>query len=234
MLSDLTFSIRRGAFVGVVGPNGSGKTTLLRALLGLLRPQAGAITFAGGRRPRLGYVPQKNRLDPVFPLRVRDVVMMGRYPEIGPLRRPRAADRAAVAAACEQAGVLPLQDRLYRDLSGGQQQRALIARALAGDPALLVLDEPTNGMDLAAEAAIVDLVRRLNVEGGRTVLFVTHLLNVVTDAATDLLLVHRGKVRIGPRDAMLDPAALTALYGVPIEVFQAGGRRLVLVQRSGS
>lgn len=223
--------IRQGSFLGIVGPNGSGKTTLLRAALGILTPRRGRV-----HRPsaalRLGYVPQRFSIDPIFPLRVRDLVMMGRYPMLGPLRRPRAADRSAVERACDQLGIADLVDRLYRDLSGGQQQRALIARAMAAEPRLLVLDEPTNGMDLGSERSIMELVRSLHSRQGVTVLFVTHLLNLVANAATDLALVHDGSASVGRRDEMLRADRLSAIYATPVEVREIDGTTFVFARET--
>jgi ABC-type Mn2+/Zn2+ transport system ATPase subunit len=222
----VSFEIHRGDFVAVVGPNGSGKTTLLRAMLGLLAPLNGR-----GRVRRapaaFGYVPQRARLDPVFPLRTADVVRMGRYRQVGPVRRFRAADDAAVATALRQLGIEDLAARPYRDLSGGQQQRTLLARALAGEPDALVLDEPTNGMDLAAEAAIVATVARL-AAAGRTVVFVTHQIGLLADVATRFLLLgDRGQMLVGDRATVLTSAALSAFYGAPIEVERVAGRTIV-------
>ncbi|MFH0947204.1 MAG: metal ABC transporter ATP-binding protein [Planctomycetota bacterium] len=218
----MRMSISSGMFVGIVGPNGSGKTTLLRAFLGTLRPKEGRIVRANGKL-RIGYVPQRITIDPVFPLSVGDLVTMGRYPRIGPFRRVSAEDRRAVQEACERLEIPELRDCLYRDLSGGQQQRALIARALAGKPELLVLDEPTNGMDLVSEHAIMNLITDLAGKERVTVLFVTHLLNLVANRASHLALVHGGRVTMAPREEMLTEQKLSAIYGIPVEVLEVGG-----------
>lgn len=233
VLRDVTFDIPRGAYLGVVGPNGSGKTTLLRAVLGILEPRAGRVDRGDGAL-RIGYVPQRFAVDPVFPVRVDELVAMGRYPHLGPLRRLGADDRRIVDRVCEQLGIADLKRSLFRDLSGGQQQRTLLARALATEPELLVLDEPTNGMDLVAEQGIVDLVRGLHRERGVTVLFVTHLIHLVADAATDLALVSDGAVVAGPRDELLDPAHLSAMFGAPIEVGTLSGRTVIRVSEAAS
>ncbi len=229
MLAEVTFTVERGAFFGIVGPNGSGKTTLLRAALGILAPRAGRVLRpAQHGQARIGYVPQRLAIDPIFPLTVRDIVLMGRYRPFGALRGTRAADSRAAAAACERLGILDLLESPYRDLSGGQQQRTLIARALAAEPEVLVFDEPTNGMDLPAEQSIMDLILGLRRERGSTVLFVTHLLNLVADAATELALVRDGRVRVGRREDVLRPEILAALYGVPVEVHRVAGRTFVI------
>src|SRR5687768_40571 len=159
VLSDLSFSISEGDFLGLVGPNGAGKTTILRAILGTLRPLSGTVTRAPGLR--FGYVPQRDSVDYRFPLKVIDVVMMGRYDRIGLMRRPSKQDKAAARNALDHVGIADLSDQFLNDLSGGQKQRTLIARALVGEPSVLVLDEPTNGMDLVATTQILGLVREL-------------------------------------------------------------------------
>ncbi len=237
VLEHVSFAVPRGAWLGIVGPNGSGKTTLLRAALGLSSPLSGSVVRADGGALRIGYVPQRARLDPVFPLSVRDVVTMGRYPHLGPLRRPGASDRAAVESACGLVAIQGLLDRPFRDLSGGQQQRTLIARALAAEPDLLVLDEPTNGMDLASERAIVDVLASLHRERGTTILFVTHLLNLVVDEVSALVILQPTKdgvrLRAGGKDEILTADVLSDIYGVPVDVHALGDRRVILARSSG-
>src|ERR1041385_3074648 len=158
VLRDIHFDIEQGDFLGIVGPNGAGKTTLLKAILGLLKPLSGQVSVdAGGLR--IGYVPQRESVDTLFPLTVMDIVLMGRYSRLGPFSRPGKMDHDLAMKALEHVGITNLAHRSYPNLSGGQKQRALIARALVGDPNLLILDEPTNGMDLVSERAIMELVR---------------------------------------------------------------------------
>lgn len=227
VLADVTLAVQAGDFLGIVGPNGAGKTTLLRALLGTLSPLSGQVTTAARAR-RFGYVPQRELVDETFPLTVREMIMMGRFARIGLLRRPGPTDQARVAAAAEHVGIAPLLDRRYRTLSGGQKQRTLIARALAGEPNVLVVDEPTNGMDLPAEKSIMDLVRHLHVHDGLTVIMVSHLLNVVASYVHRLAIVGDGRVDVGPIDSMLTAAKLSALYGTPVLVERVNGRVVVL------
>jgi ABC-type Mn2+/Zn2+ transport system ATPase subunit len=155
-LEGVSFAVAPGSFTALIGPNGAGKSTLLRILLGLLRPDRGEVEIfgapAGDRGRPIGYVPQRVKLPAGFPLTVSEVVLMGRYGRLGLLRRPGAADRTLAAEALAQVGMSELAGRRFSDLSGGQQQRALIARALAGEPHLLLLDEPTAGLDPAARA----------------------------------------------------------------------------------
>ena len=230
VLSGLDLGIRRGSYMGIVGPNGSGKTTFLKSVLGLLRPLTGRIRREGGRRLRIGYVPQRQSLDPIFPLRVRDIAVMGLYREIGLMRRVRAPHWKKVERALEIAGILDLAETSYRDLSGGQQQRTLIARALAGEPDLLVLDEPTNDMDLAGERSVLGLVDRLHAEGDRTVLMVSHMLHVVCRHVHELALISGGRMVHGPIDEMFTSERLSELYGMPVRVGMLEGERVILAE----
>lgn len=227
VLEHLSFHICAGEFLGVVGPNGSGKTTILRAILGLIRARKGRIARRG--QPVIGYVPQRENIDTIMPVTAREVATMGRAPRLGPFARLRATDRAAAETALAQVGVADLADVLFRDLSGGQQQRVLIARALAGDPDLLVLDEPTNGMDLASEHAIVDLLQTLNRERRLTVLLVTHLLPIVLNAATSILLIEQGRILYGDAEEVLEGDKLTRLYRLPVRVVVHAGHRTLVV-----
>lgn len=232
VLSGLDFTVTEGEFLGIVGPNGSGKTTLLRAILGTLRPRSGVITraVANGRQRRLrfGYVPQRDSVNEMCPLAVRDIVLMGRFPLLGMFRRAGKADREAAAECLRAVGLEDLAGVEYRNLSGGQQQRVLIARALACEPDLLMLDEPTNGMDLPSEHAIMELVRTLHVEGGRTVLMVTHMLNLVANYAERLALLAEGGLVVGPTEAIMNERDLSRLYGFNVAVREIEGRRLVM------
>lgn len=227
LLSGVYLSVGQGDFLAVVGPNGGGKTTLVRSALG-------AVPLLAGRRRarrqlRVGYVPQREHVDTIWPFRVGEVVRMGRVPLLGPLRRSGPADDAAVHRAMARVRIEHLADHAYGELSGGQRQRTLIARALAADPELLVLDEPTNGMDPAAELATMDLLRELHGAGGLAVVMVSHRLENVASSARALAFVDRaqGLFRVGPIAEMLRPEALSALYGRPVAVEQHQGRWLV-------
>jgi ABC-type Mn2+/Zn2+ transport system ATPase subunit len=229
VLSDLTFDIPEGDFLGLVGPNGAGKTTILRAILGSLEPMSGTVTRVDGLR--FGYVPQRDQVDYNFPLDVIDVVMMGRYDRIGLGRRPGAADRKAACAALDHVGILHLADQPLNALSGGQKQRVLIARALVGEPNMLVLDEPTNGMDLVSMTQILGLVRELHERDGITVLMVSHALNEVANYVERIALVLEGSFRIGTVDEIMNERTLSAMYGIPVEVDSFGGHRIVVARR---
>ncbi len=227
VLRDVSLTVAAGDFLGIVGPNGAGKTTLLKALLGTLSPLQGAIRTRE-RDIVFGYVPQRQAVDETFPLTVREMIRMGRFARIGLFRRPRAEDHRRAAEAAEHVGITPLLDQRYRTLSGGQKQRTLIARALAAEPTVLVLDEPTNGMDLPAEHAIMQLVRRLHDEDRLTVIMVSHLLNVVASYVARLAIVGEGHVEVGPIATMLTAEKLTALYGTTVRVHRVDGAAVVL------
>ncbi|HEX6537127.1 MAG TPA: metal ABC transporter ATP-binding protein [Gemmatimonadaceae bacterium] len=230
ILSGLTFDIPDGDFLGLVGPNGAGKTTILRAILGTLEPMAGTVTRATGLR--FGYVPQRDQVDYQFPLTVEDVVLMGRYDRVGLGRRPGAEDRERARAALAHVGIADLAGRALSALSGGQKQRALIARALVGEPNLLVLDEPTNGMDLVSTTQILGLVRELHERDGLTVLMVSHALNEVANYVERIALVLEGAFRIGDVDEIMTERTLSAMYGIPVEVDSFAGHRIVLARRA--
>ncbi len=231
VLSDVQLDILQGDFFGLVGPNGSGKTTLLRCLLGILKPLSGQVARAEGLR--IGYVPQREMLDALFPLTALDIVLMGRYPRVGFMRSPSRADRAFAMQCLQQVGLADMAHRLYRDLSGGQRQRVLIARALAVEPRLLVLDEPTNGLDLPTEAAILALIERLHAEQGLTIVLVSHVLNVVARYAGRLGVLLEGRLLVGEASDLMQEPVLQEVYGVPVCVQRVNGHYLVAVRETG-
>jgi ABC-type Mn2+/Zn2+ transport system ATPase subunit len=230
VFSDLSFDIPEGDFLGLVGPNGSGKTTILRALLGTLAPLSGSIARAPGLR--FGYVPQRDQVDYGFPLKVVDVVLMGRYDRIGLGRRPTRSDRSLACDALDHVGIADLAERPLTVLSGGQKQRTLIARALVGEPNVLVLDEPTTGMDLVATTQILSLVRELHERDGLTVLMVSHALNEVANYVDRIGLVAEGSFRLGTVAEIVNEQTLSDIYGIPVEVDSFGGHRVVLARRT--
>jgi ABC-type Mn2+/Zn2+ transport system ATPase subunit len=231
VLSDLTFTIPEGDFLGIVGPNGSGKTTIIRAMLGTVAPLAGTVTKAPGLR--FGYVPQRDQVDSLYPLSVADVVIMGRYDRIQPGRRPGEEDRLKVRQALAQVGIPQLADRRLASVSGGQKQRTLIARALVGDPTVLVLDEPTNGMDLVSTTQILGLIRDLHDVQGLTVVMVSHALNEVANYVKRIGLAFADRLRLGGVAEIINEQVLSEVYGLPVEVNSFDGHRVV-VARSGA
>jgi ABC-type Mn2+/Zn2+ transport system ATPase subunit len=232
VLRGFNLDILENDFLGIVGPNGSGKTTILRTFLGSLKALGGSVTVAPGLR--FGYVPQRDVVDTLFPLHVLDVVLMGRYDRIGIGRRPTATDRQLARSALERVGITHLADRPLTSLSGGQRQRTLIARALVGEPNVLVLDEPTNGMDLVATTQILGLVRDLHERTGITVVMVSHALNEVANYVERIALVHEGGYVVGTVEDVMTQAALSAMYGIPVEVNSFEGHRIVLARRGAT
>jgi zinc transport system ATP-binding protein len=228
VLSDLSFRLDPGDFLAFVGPNGAGKTTLLRAIAGILAPSRGRVSRPGV--VPVGYVPQERDLDPVFPFSAFEVALQGRVARLGPWQRPAPADHDAARRALAQADVGALAPIAFRELSGGQKQRVLIARALASVPALLILDEPTAGMDPAAEHALMELLQRLHREQGLTLVVATHNLGLVGNYATRVALVDRERqlFRVGAGVEILRDDVLTALYARPIRVREIEGWRVVL------
>lgn len=227
VLDRVDLHVYPGDLLGLVGPNGAGKTTLLRAVIGTLKLVAGRVAWRDGRRARIGYVPQRERLDPLWPMRVRDLVLLGRSASVRLGRRYGVSDHEAARHALGRVGLAAFADAHPSELSGGQVQRALIARALAGEPELLILDEPTTGMDLAGTAAILGLVRSLHAEGNMTSLVVSHDLGVVSAIANRVALLHDRRVVEGDLDSILSPEVLGAVYGMPIEVVATPTGRVV-------
>lgn len=227
VLTGVDLNIWEGDFLGIVGPNGAGKTTLLKVILGLLPPLSGKV-MRPTEELRIGYVPQRESVDTLFPLTVLDIVLMGRYARLGAFARPGRIDRKAAMRALEHVGIAELAQRPYSDLSGGQKQRTLIARALVGEPNLLILDEPTNGMDLVGERAIMELVRHLHDEDRITVLMVSHLLNTVVNYAHRIAIVGEGTLREGTVKEMVTSERLADLYKMDVQVVRVGSRLVVL------
>ncbi len=229
VLRDLSFEIGRGDILGIVGPNGSGKTTLVRTILGLNAPLEGHVV----RDPALtvSYMPQRDRLEPILPITALEVVMMGPAARSAPLGHAGRHARDA-RAALERVGAEALAPRLFRDLSGGQQQRVLLARALAAHADVLVLDEPTAGMDLGGEVAILEFLRDLHRTQGVTILFVTHVLPLVLNFAASIMLIAGQRVLHGAVDRILTEERLSDLYGVPVHLGRVSGQR-TLVSGSG-
>jgi ABC-type Mn2+/Zn2+ transport system ATPase subunit len=229
LFRDLSFDVAAGDILGIVGPNGSGKSTLLRTMLGLLAPLAGSIE----RRPGLvvSYVPQRDRLDTSIPVTVQEVVVMGLTARAAALHRAGAAERDAAVRALALLGDSALAPRLFRNLSRGQQQRVLVARALAGEPDLLVLDEPTFGMDIAGEATMIEFLKRVNSERRVTIVVVTHMLPIVLNMASTIMLVGDRRILQGGVAEVLQAEQLASLYGVPVHLGTVAGRRTIVVGR---
>jgi ABC-type Mn2+/Zn2+ transport system ATPase subunit len=214
VLARLSFVVESGECLALVGPNGAGKTTLLRGILGLIPVLAGQIAYGFDRSTSPpGYVPQRETLDSIFPLTVFEVVLMGTYGRLALLQPVGRRQRQLAVHCLEQVGLAALADQPFWALSGGQKQRVLIARALAVEPRLLVLDEPTAGVDPGAATAIMDLMARLNCDQGLTVVLVSHHLRLVRSLVRSVLWVEDGGARKGTTEVMLAPERIMDVFG---------------------
>ncbi len=220
VLRDVSFEVQRGEFVGIIGPNGSGKSTLVKLLVGLIKPKAGSIQVFGQPLQdfkdwtRIGYVSQRaTHFDISFPATVREVASLGRVARAGLLQRLRKPDDQAIAKALGEAGMTHMQTQLIGNLSGGQQQRVFIARALAQEPEVLVLDEPTIGVDPDAHNKFFDLMRDLHDRKNLTIVLVSHEVDVVMEEVTKLLCINEDLLFYGTPKQCLSDNCLGQLYG---------------------
>ena len=220
-LEDLSLSIPAGEFVGVIGPNGSGKTTLCRAVLGLMAPLRGTLSVLDctceelrcHHRALIGYLPQKGMLDRNFPVTVLEAVMMGRYGALGLFRRPTRQDGDIAREALAHVGMDHHRHSALGALSGGQQQRVFIARALAQQPRILLLDEPTTGLDLTAQHGVVELIQQLHRDLKLTILMITHDINMIRSRVDRIVLLKTKLFAEGPPRDVLKPEILSQVYG---------------------
>ncbi len=227
ILHDVTFQALAGEIMGVIGANGSGKSTLFKAILGIVPPWRGEVRIFGqpseGARRLAGYMPQIEQVDWDFPVTVADVALMGRYGGLGLLRRPTRQDREAAEAALAQAGMADLRRRLIGELSGGQRRRVLLARALAGRPKLLLLDEPMAGLDAPAQHQFLDIVRSLKAQGV-TVVMSTHDLSCVSTACDCACCIRGSVVAIGKPEQVLTEEVLGETFGQHLLTVHVDGK----------
>ncbi|MBO7745718.1 metal ABC transporter ATP-binding protein [Paenibacillus sp. MWE-103] len=230
ILNDLSFHVNPGEFLGILGPNGAGKTTLFRALLGLVKPQAGSIVLprpAEAGQTAVGYVPQSRQIDPELPMHAWDFVCLGLPHAIRPwLNR---ADKRAVQEALELTGAARLARQSVGRLSGGERQRIYLAQALVRNPRLLLLDEPTSNLDPGAQedmAAVIDRVRR---ERSAAVLLISHDVNLVNRYADRILYLTPRRHAVGTVDEVMRTEVLQRLYGGKVDVLRADGKLLVTI-----
>jgi zinc/manganese transport system ATP-binding protein/zinc transport system ATP-binding protein len=219
IFENLELTLASGQFVALVGPTGGGKTTLLKTILGLLPCQSGTVH----RPPRLtmGYVPQREIIDWHFPVTVEQVVLMGRYRQTTPWPWPSRTDRRQGALLLERLGLASYAKRHIGQLSGGQQQRVFLARALIGEPQLLLLDEPTTGTDMKTQHDILHLLHELNA-AGMTILLSTHDLNTVASHVPWVICFNRGVIAEGTPDEVLTPTILRQTYNAYMVVLKQG------------
>ena len=230
VLSDVTLDIMRGDFVGLLGPSGSGKTTLLRTLLNAVNVFQGEVLVEGTsvdqRRPRVGYVPQLETIDWNFPVTVQEVVMMGRTMENRLFPWYRRQDRAIAAEMMESLGISQLARRHIRELSGGQQQRVFLARALVSNPSILLLDEPTAGVDIKTRDDVMHLLHELNHQG-ITIIMTTHEINAVAVHLPWVVCMNGGILAEGPPSQVITREILKLTYGAEMPVIHYEGMTLV-------
>ena len=225
VLKDINLSLDEGKFIGIVGPNGGGKTTLLRAILGLMKPTSGQIRIFG-RPPEevlktgcmFGYLPQILKVKPDFPIRVIDVVMMGRYGRVGILRWPGEKDRKKAIEYLSMMGVEELRNVPFGQLSGGQQQRASIARALAGEPKILILDEPNTGIDVIGQGDFYHLLKGLQKRFGITILMASHDIGTIPAYVDEIACLNYTFHYHGNPLGALNENVLTELYGKNVDL----------------
>lgn len=225
VLKNITFNIHRGDYLGIIGSNGGGKTTLLKIILGLLKPQSGTVKLFGQDidkfkdRFKFGYVPQKAvNFDVKFPATVEEVVAMGRYAKRGLLRFLTTEDKQRVRKALQEVDMLEQKDRLIGDLSGGEQQRVFIARALASEPEIIFLDEPTAGVDTQTQERFYTLLKKLNQSLNLTLILISHDINVVVREATELACINQTLIYHGTPEKCCEDDYLQKLYGKNLKI----------------
>ncbi len=234
-LEDVSFRLERGEFLGVIGPNGSGKTTLLKTVLGLFKPAAGKVRVLGVEwvgisrvRQRIGYVPQRKPVDPSMPVSVLEAVLMGTYAGLGIFRLPGKKEREQAWAALAAVGLGKNAGHVAGHLSGGQQQRLFLARALVSAPELLLLDEPTAGVDVVTRRQMVELIRRVHKGWKLTTIYVTHDLNEVMSCSDQILLLNRRLLAFGPCSKVINSENLSRLYQTDVQIVEQDGQRYVI------
>ncbi len=220
VLRNINLTIHQGDYLGLIGPNGSGKTTLLRIILGLLQPQTGEVRIFGKKLrefsdwSKVGYVSQRVvNFDQNFPATVSEVVMMGRFARLGLFHYPGKKDEKIVRECLAVVEMDGFKDRLIGDLSGGQQQRVFIARALAGKPEIIFLDEPTVGVDIKTQEEFYTLLSKLNKSMDLTLVLVSHDIDVVTNEVTEVAGINQSIVFYGPPKEFIQSDYINKLYG---------------------
>jgi zinc transport system ATP-binding protein len=213
--------IKKGEYSALIGPNGGGKTTLVRLLLGLEKKSAGEIRLFGKDQKsfrswdKIGYVPQRvSQVDQYFPATVEEVVKMGRTAKRGLFKKESLSDREAVAWAMTKMDVTNLRHKLIGELSGGQRQRVMIARALASEPEVLILDEPNTGVDMVSQNSFYALLRELNQKDGMTILFITHDVGVIADDIQSMLCINQTLLSCNNPHEVLSCSEMSKLYGI--------------------
>lgn len=229
-LNNISFSLKNGERVAVAGPNGAGKSTLFKAVAGIIHSAPGCVDVFGAQPEQhfcIAYVVQRSQVDWTFPVTVQDVVMMGRAGEIGPLRKPRKADRERVAACMEMVGLSDLRNRQISELSGGQQQRMFIARALAQEAKLMLMDEPFTGLDIKSRNDLLGIFDQLQREGV-TLMVALHDLQLAAERFDRVLLLNRELIAFGPPSEIFDADHIMAVFGHHSHRIEADGKVIIV------
>ncbi len=227
-LDHITVSIPNGNQVAVVGPNGAGKSTLFKLLVGLVKPSSGKAQIhsrpLGGDLSCVAYVPQREEVDLRFPITVEEVIMMGRYMHYGPIKKPSKVDHTSVNTAMEQLGIQKLAKNSLNELSGGQLQRVFLARAIAQDPHILLMDEPFNGVDVSTQEATFEILTQLR-NKKVTVMVSTHDLNMAATKFENIMLLNHRIIAFGSPEEVMTPQNLASAFGS--QVFLLGNSAMV-------
>jgi manganese/iron transport system ATP-binding protein len=230
-LDNVSLTIRQGSLLAVIGPNGAGKSTLLKLIAGLIRPTSGTLSVLGGppgsAARSVAYLPQAEAVDWEFPVTVGEVVMMGRYARLGFGRQPGAVDRERVAAALATVGMADAVNRQIGALSGGQRRRVFLARAIAAEPELYLLDEPVTGVDARTQEELMDVLEA-EAKAGKTVVATTHDLICAAQRFQEAAFLNGRLVAQGPAEMVLDQKLLSETYGGHVLILPGDGGRLVL------
>ncbi|MFW9806502.1 MAG: metal ABC transporter ATP-binding protein [Candidatus Thorarchaeota archaeon] len=240
-LRDVNFQIKSPSFMAIIGPNGSGKSTLVKTFLGLIKPSRGSIKVngydsvkhSGKIRKLVRYVPQRDRIELNIPMKVKDIVLMGRLLKKLPPRFASSKDITRAKDALEQVDMAELWNRPFPELSGGQRQRVLVARALASDGTILVLDEPLAGTDVESQELIVKALGRYHKENDVSIVMVTHDLNPIHTLVQDVLLLKNTVVGIGEPCSVMDPELMKRVYGPTARIVEYSGHRYCMTRDSG-
>ncbi|WP_411748201.1 metal ABC transporter ATP-binding protein [Psychrobacillus psychrotolerans] len=216
-LKNVSFTVEEGKLVGIIGPNGAGKSTLLKALLNLIQKEKGEVAILGKTikemRTKVAYVPQRSSIDWDFPITVFDTVLLGTYPKLGVFKRPKKIDKAFAYECLEKVGMTEFRNRQIGELSGGQQQRVFLARALAQEPEIYLLDEPFVGVDVTSEETIILILKQLR-DLGKTVVVVHHDLRKAKEYFNELILLNKELIDFGVGEKVIRPEVLEKAYNI--------------------
>jgi zinc transport system ATP-binding protein len=224
VLENISFSVKEGEYLGIIGPNGGGKTTLIKIMIGLLHPLTGNVRIFGedirrfNARHQIGYVPQRAAHEEMyFPVSVEEIVWSGRTAHIGIFRTRKREDHMAVREAMKIADVLGFKDRPIGELSGGERQKVFIARALATRPKILILDEPVVGVDVVSKDRFYSFIKHLNVDHGITIILVSHDLGAIANEVTDILCLNKSLICHGPPQEFIKEEFIQQIYGKEVK-----------------